>query len=269
MEPSIGRPALSAQALYNQGMSSDETRGTLPTPSGPLYWLTLAEDAAVGGHDATVAAWLTAGELAHWDSLRTEKRRGDWLMGRYAAKRLITGVVEAIEGRRLSLNQISILPHPDGWPIVTLPDGSPPLSLSISHVHSRAFCAVMVGEQQLLGADVEAITPRSPAFVDDYFTALEREFLAATPPAQNAALVNAIWSGKEAALKAIRRGLAEDTRIVSCLPHPLMDGQTDWLPLRMKWLTGPSAHPMPPLGGLWRREGHFVLTLAYSAIFAE
>lgn len=250
-------------------MSSVEAHGMVPTPAGSLHWLTLAADTNVGGRDDAAAAWLTDDEMAHWRGLRMEKRRGDWLLGRHAAKRLIIGVVEETDGRTLSPKQISILPHPDGWPLVTLPDGSPPFSLSISHAQSRAFCAIMVGHQQLLGADVEVIAPRSPAFIEDYFTSLESEFLAVTPPAQSTALVNAIWSGKEAALKAIRRGLAEDTRIVSCLPHPLINGEKGWLPMRIKWTSGRSAQQMPPLGGLWQREGHFVLTLAFSSIPAE
>ena len=191
--------------------------------------------------ESGATAWLTTDELAHWRGLRTAKRRNDWLLGRHAAKRLIMGVVEQETERPLLPNQIAVLPHADGWPIVTVPDG-PPLALSISHSQNRAFCAVMVGDGRALGADVEAIAERSPAFIEDYFTPLERQFLAAARPEQRVALVNAIWSGKEAALKAIRRGLAEDTRLVSCLPHPALD-----LSLIHIWSRGASLLRPPPL----------------------
>lgn len=244
-------------------MDSDESRGVLPTASGPLYWLTLSRNDI--GADDDAAAWLTSGELVHWRGLRTDKRRADWLLGRRAAKRLIMGVVEQETGHLLSPNQIAVLPHADGWPIVTVP-GGPMLTLSLSHTQNRAFCAVMVGDGRPLGADVEAIAERSPAFIEDYFTPLEQQFLAAAPAEQRVALVNAIWSGKEAALKAIRRGLAEDTRLVSCLPHPVLDAGAEWLPMRIGWTKERASASLPPLAGLWRSAGDCVLTLAFAAI---
>lgn len=208
--------------------------------------------------ESGATAWLTTDELAHWRGLRTAKRRNDWLLGRHAAKRLIMGVVEQETERPLLPNQIAVLPHADGWPIVTVPDG-PPLALSISHSQNRAFCAVMVGDGRALGADVEAIAERSPAFIEDYFTPLERQFLAAARPEQRVALVNAIWSGKEAALKAIRRGLAEDTRLVTCLPAVEEEGD-GWRPLYYRWEA--TGRPLPALAGRWREVDGFVMTLA-------
>ena len=240
-------------------MSGEESRGVVATPSGPLYWLTLADDDNAG-QDEAATAWLTADELTHWRGLHAAKRRGDWLLGRRAAKRLIAGVVEGKTGQPLSPNQIAVLPHADGWPIVTVPNG-PPLTLSISHAQNRALCAVMVGDGRAMGADVEAIAERSPAFIEDYFTPLERQFLAVVPPEQRVALVNAIWSGKEAALKAIRRGLAEDTRLVTCLPavEETADG---WRPLHYRWEAAERA--LPTLSGWWREIDGFVLTVAAS-----
>ena len=75
--------------------------------------------------------------------------------------------------------------------------------------------------------------------------------------------VNAIWSGKEAALKAIRRGLAEDTRLVSCLPHPALDESARWWLLRFVWHEERADRNLPRLTGRWRRHGDFVLTLAF------
>ena len=96
----------------------------------------------------------------------------------------------------------------------------------------RAFCALTFGEGRPLGCDLEVIEPRSPGFVADYFTADERALMAAAPDEQHPTLANAIWSGKEAALKAIRRGLAEDTRLVTCLPE-MAEDYDGWRPLRL------------------------------------
>lgn len=197
-----------------------------------------------------------------------DKRRRDWALGRRTAKQLLLELVLDRLGWRLTHDQITILPHADGWPIASmssLGDSAPAVTLSISHSHERAFCAVLEERDQLLGADIELVESRSDAFVKEYFTSLEQQFLAAAPSDQVDALTNAIWSGKEAALKAIRRGLAEDTRLVSCLPHPAMSADAEWLPMRVVWNKERIERPMPDLSGRWRRIDSFVLTLAYAS----
>ena len=221
----------------------------------PVYWL------CEGRGDEDEATLLGPQEHAAYAALRTAKRRGDWLLGRRVAKRLLHAALSARLGSAPPLREIVILPHPDGWPQVALPTlatAAPPLRLSISHSHDRAFCALTLADVPL-GGDLELIEPRSPGFVADYFTAAERELMAAAPPDRQATLANAIWSGKEAALKAIRRGLAEDTRLVSCLPGT--DGAAaGWRPLVYHWTAAGRA--LPSLTGCWREADGFVLTLA-------
>lgn len=205
--------------------------------------------------------------MVFWKALKTDKRRHDWQLGRRAAKQLIANFAGENSGRPLSLDQITILPHADGWPIVTLPPETnvPAITLSISHSQDAAFCAVVESAECPLGADIEVNEARSAGFAEEYFTQMETRFLAAAPPEQRGTLTNAIWSGKEAALKAIRRGLAEDTRIVSCLPHPAMTGAPEWLPMRIVWNDERVERPMPLLSGRWRFMDQFVMTLVYPA----
>jgi 4'-phosphopantetheinyl transferase len=207
---------------------------------------------------------LHADEVATWQALKTGKRRGDWLLGRRTAKRLVADLVFERTGRRLPYDQIAILPHADGWPMVAFPNLSdlPAITLSISHSHSWAFCAAVAAANRPLGADIERVEPRSSGFAEEYFTTREREYLATAAPEQLIVLTTAIWSGKEAALKAIRRGLAEDTRIVSCLPHPPMSTPTGWLPLRIEWNPDRIERPLPDLLGCWRLNANFAMTLA-------
>jgi 4'-phosphopantetheinyl transferase len=243
---------------------SNKLDGIFAAADGPLHWLRLQESPLP---TTDPPEFLGTREIEYCTTLKSDKRRHDWLLGRWAAKQLVANIIQRRTTRTISLDQITILPHADGWPVVTL--GSmvdpPTLTLSISHTRQTAFCAAIERADQPLGADIEVVEPRSVAFAEAYFTHLENRFLAAAPPEQRPSLVNAIWSGKEAALKAIRRGLAEDTRIVSCLPHPLMADGPDWMPMRIVWTEERLNRPLPRLSGLWRSDGEFVMTLAFVA----
>ncbi len=241
--------------------------GFIATSNGPLHWLFLSETAVPSLTDNDRPAWLSDEEAAVARALRAEKRRADWLLGRRAAKQLVAELVRARDGQELPLAYIVILPHADGWPIVTFPQHRrlSPVSLSVSHSHGSAFCAAFETERAIPGADVERIEPRLPGFAADYFTPPEQSLLTLAPAEQRVTLTNAIWSGKEAALKAIRRGLAEDTRLVTCLPHPTVAGHQPWLPMPIRWTDEQDGPQRPALDGRWRVLDQFVVTLAFPA----
>ena len=134
------------------------------------------------------------------------------------------------------------------------------LSLSISHSGGRAFCALV--ENGSIGADIERIEPRDWQFVEDYFTANEVLQVRQAPAEPYETLISAIWSAKEAALKALRLGLTVDTRSVSCL-FPALEMTNDWITFDIIY----DRHllelaDVPSLAGWWRRRGDFVLTVA-------
>lgn len=229
--------------------------GQLTLENATIHWL--CEEHA----DIAVAPALTPAESSAYAALRSEKRRHDWLLGRSVAKRLVQSALADQPGVSLSAGEIVILSHADGWPQVSLPTlgpDAPRLTLSISHSRDRAFCALVLGEW-LLGCDLEIIEPRSAGFVADYFTAEEQALMSATAEARQPTLANAIWSGKEAALKAIRRGLAEDTRLVTCLPG-IDEAGDGWRPLLLRWEQ--PERDLPPLVGRWQNGRGFVMTLA-------
>jgi 4'-phosphopantetheinyl transferase len=234
-------------------------QGVIDRAAIPVYWLLAS---STYDPDDLGNEWLAPAEREYYESLKIAKRRRDWLRGRWAAKSLLQRVLKVTSEISPSFDEIEILKHADGWPQIKIPIPdlhAEPFTLSISHRAEYAFCSVMEGENQPLGVDIELIEPRSSGFVADYFTAEEQALLGNTPQDQRSMLVNAIWSGKEAALKAIRRGLAEDTRIVSCLPHPIMHQDSKWLPMRIIWQRG---RTKPRLTGRWREVDGFVLTLA-------
>jgi 4'-phosphopantetheinyl transferase len=207
--------------------------------------------------EAPPDTWLAPAELTKYDSLTVSKRQADWLLGRWTAKRLIQRIEKERNGTVWPLARLEIGSRPDGSPYLTNPAWS--YALSISHSHGRAFCVAGYGDpERAIGADLEHIQPRHTQFVSDYFTPIEQQLVAHTPPAHKDTLITLIWSGKEAFLKAIKKGLTVDTRIVSCLPQSSPETTDSWQPLTVKtrW-----ANQTRPWQGWWRRDDAFVLTI--------
>jgi 4'-phosphopantetheinyl transferase len=206
---------------------------------------------------------LSRAETEKFNSLKTDKRRRDWLLGRWTAKQLLQQAIYQRTGRKLPLDEIEIGNDADGVPIVNcdLSIVNYEWALSISHAQGHAFCAVREGGRAI-GVDLERIEPRLAGFAVAYFTDVEQERI--THHASRFtydALVTAVWSAKEAVLKALHLGLSVDTRAVTCLlevPDAAADG---WLPFTVQ----PDPQRLPPtpaLQGWWRVIDGFVLTLA-------
>ncbi len=219
---------------------------------------------------------LSGVETAVFNALITEKRRRDWLLGRWTAKQLIQAVVKQEKGEEIALQDFSILAGTDGAPEINsqLPMVSGQWSISISHARDVAFCALVQRPSWPLGVDIEWIEPRSKRFVADYFTAAEQEMIAQADLDKRSLdkhsldkqsldkqslLVTAVWSAKEAALKAIHQGLKVDTRCVSCLPH-LQTIDDEWQSIAVQWDTK-RIRNAPALQGWWRPYQNFVLTM--------
>lgn len=196
--------------------------------------------------------WLSAGERDTAHSLKIEKRRRDWLLGRYTAKRALTTSDDECDG---GLARWEILADRDGAPRVWK-DGRPAsVEISLSHSGGRALC-VVAPPGTAPGCDLERIETRSPSFVDTFFTARECAQVAEIPEAERALLVTLIWSAKESALKVLRHGLRKDTRSVQVQAQP-GDGAECWQPLVVNY-----ADSSRPMHGWWQTDAGFVLTVA-------
>jgi 4'-phosphopantetheinyl transferase len=233
------------------------------------------------------AGLLSRQEQARLASLRTEKRRRDWLLGRWTAKHLLRAAIERRTGRRIPLDRLIVVNDPDGAPRITgdwipalsvaegleigdsdsnlqsLISNLQMLSLSISHCRGRALCAL--AENGPVGADIERVEPRARQFVEDYFTGEEIALVDQASEAEYDLLVTAIWSAKEAALKTLRLGLTVDTRAVSCAirPAPVSSG---WGRFSIRCDPRLLANgDIPPLTGWWYTIGYDVLTLVTTA----
>jgi 4'-phosphopantetheinyl transferase len=219
-------------------------------------------------------------------ALKTDKRRRDWLLGRWTSKRLLQSLVEQQIGLRLPLDAFVIDNHPSGAPVLDVRSHAAAshtagmkmapigyrlsaigyfhiskiqnLQISISHSRGRAFCAL--SDAAAVGADIEHIEPRAWQFAEDYFTPGEILRVRRAPAAQRETLITAVWSAKEAALKALRLGLSVDTRSVAC--DLVAEQEGGWAPIAFIYDERRLGQIAPAVTGWWRRIDDFVLTIA-------
>jgi 4'-phosphopantetheinyl transferase len=195
--------------------------------------------------------WLTAGERERLEGFRFDKRRRDWLLGRWAAK---IALLEISGLPRRHIRRFEIDSAPSGAPLPRLDDSPYPVALSLSHSHDRAFSAVS-REAPALGCDIELVEPRSERFVETYFTAAERAHVEEAHPSYRDTLVTKIWSAKESTLKALQTGLRADTRSVEVVDDGGSEGE-GWDIART------IVEEADEFSCLWRLDGGFVLTIA-------
>jgi 4'-phosphopantetheinyl transferase len=125
-------------------------------------WLTRGL-ADVPEHDR----WLSEREREDLATLRTDKRRSEWRLGRWAAK----GAVAS--WRQVPLAAVEVFAAEDGAPEALVDGKEAPVALSLSHRRGRALAAVC-DAPAALGCDLEAVEPRSAAFTREWLGPAER-----------------------------------------------------------------------------------------------
>jgi 4'-phosphopantetheinyl transferase len=227
------------------------------------WWLARCQEQLPGG-----ASWLTAAERDFASGRRHPKRAADFLLSRWTLKLAVAALMgwapdhatlARIEGRNAA----------DGAPELYI-DGQPDgRAISLTDRAGRAACLIADRNDPrapaAVGCDLELIEPRSDAFVRDYLTAPEREFVTAAgravlaggattqDPSAIAVAANLIWSAKESALKVLRAGLRMDTRDVEVTITGLTPPPRSWAPLHVR-------HSGGELTGWWRRSDPFLFT---------
>ena len=213
-----------------------------------VYWLQQLEGDVPAEDD-----WLSPGERLQLSKLRFLKRRTDWRLGRWTAKRALAACLNLPDGRR-SLAEIEIRAAASGAPEVVLANQPLPATISLSHRSGRAICAV-VRAAVALGCDLEQVEPHSEAFLADYFTAEEQALAAQSPAADRSRVMTLLWSAKESALKALHEGLRLDTRSVYATPTDFSSSASGWRALRVRYADG------QVFDGWWQCSDGFVETV--------
>lgn len=199
--------------------------------------------------------FLNPTELARFDSFHFEKRRRDWLVGRWTAKCLLQAVLRQEDNQFVSRQALEIFNTRDGAPYARIRGRTLSLHLSISHSHGYALCAVDAGP---IGADLELVEAREPSFTADYFTANEQAHFADASRSERNMVITGYWSAKESVLKAIHAGLSLDTRAIEIYGAPSAHNFDCWMPFGVAVLSGDAI----PIRGWWRVRDNLVLTLA-------
>lgn len=233
-----------------------------------MYWLTQKLVDVPENDD-----WLTHNEIICMNKLRFPKRRADWRLGRWTAKRALAAYFQqqaksdlrtthvlnlytpdAQAGLYWTTNQIEIRAAADGAPEAFVNDKLIPIALSISHRSEIGFC-VINPFGLTVGCDVEMVEPRSDNFVADYFTTEERDLVMQAPEKDRHWLSTLIWSAKESALKALRQGLRLDTRSVM-VGLDINGKNENWKPLTVRY-----RETSRTLHGWWRKSDEYVQTI--------
>ena len=173
-----------------------------------VFWLEQSDADLPAGDD-----WLTARERATLNAMRFPKRRADWRLGRWTAKRALSAYLSLLDYHQ-ALTNIEIRPAASGAPEAFIANRPASAAISLSHCNGNAVCLV-APSGTALGCDLELVEPRSDGFVADYFTAEEQELIAQASAADRSCLPTLLWSAKESALKALHQGLRLDTRSVT------------------------------------------------------
>jgi len=234
-----------------------------------VYWLEQTE--------ADVPAenqWLSAREMQCLAGLRFAKRRTDWRLGRWTAKRALAASL-SMPTDLWALANIEIRAASCGAPEVCFLNRLASVTVSLSHRAGAAMCAVALAEASL-GCDLELVEPRSDAFVADYFTANEQAMVERESVEERPLLVTLLWSAKESALKALHQGLRLDTRCMDVTlvdssarnagdgrqnPHPvslLAPASDAWCPLLVRYAGA------RVFRGWWRLADQKVRTVVYA-----
>jgi 4'-phosphopantetheinyl transferase len=217
-----------------------------------VYWLEQTE-ADVPAEDD----WLSRDEAACLSRLHIAKRRADWRLGRWTAKRALSVYLDVPAHPRV-FKKLEIRATTTGAPEVLFDKQPAAVTISLSHSAHTAVCAAATSGVEL-GCDLEVVEPRSDAFLADYFTVEEQALVARASAADRDRLLTLLWSAKESALKALHAGLRLDTRCVVVNPFAAAGDFNGWSRVLVRYTGGSTEGQL--FHGWWQLAGNILRTV--------
>ncbi|MDO9484834.1 MAG: 4'-phosphopantetheinyl transferase superfamily protein [Actinomycetota bacterium] len=182
------------------------------------------------------AQWLTASELASWESMQAKHtRRMEWLFGRIALKEAVCAWMQEMHSMKIDAKELIIARTEAGAPQATWAvDRALELPV-VSLAHAPGVMVAAVSGTESVGVDVERVD-RQATVVARVLTDTETALVAQ----EQMTLLSAVVA-KEAASKAVGLGLGGDLRrwpivagspsehFVSCVDDPELLLKVDFL----------------------------------------
>jgi phosphopantetheinyl transferase len=171
---------------------------------------------------------LGRAERAQWRALsQLPKRRYEWLLGRVAAKDALRRLLQRRLNIALAPADIEIVPDANGRPQVfgawRERLGVTPV-VSIAHSGGVAAALAALDSRALVGIDIELVNPARDGFEALAFTPHERHLVSTLSADARREWQLRMWCAKEAAGKAIGRGLSSGVGSLQVLETRLTDG---------------------------------------------
>ncbi|MFW6022140.1 MAG: 4'-phosphopantetheinyl transferase family protein [Halanaerobiaceae bacterium] len=148
---------------------------------------------------------LSCSEIDYLEKQKNEKRKIQWIAGRYAVKSALFKYKIRENSLLMNLSSINVLKDNNSAPYIAQ---YPDINCTISH--SYPFCIAVVSRKNI-GIDIEKIFLPETSLVNYYFNKKEKEVLKDFENAEEysrKAIVS--WTRKEAVSKVLRLGMKMD-----------------------------------------------------------
>ena len=151
--------------------------------------------------DNSIKTLMSELEQTHYNSIKLEKNRIQWIAGRYAVKSAL--LKYKLKGSSIiDLKNIDVLKGQDSAPYILQ---YPEINCTISH--SAAICIGMVSDR-IIGVDIEKIYTPEDSLIRYFYTNEEKEVLLNckdTNEYSNQSMI--FWTRKEAVSKFLKLGM--------------------------------------------------------------
>lgn len=165
--------------------------------------------------------WLTDGERETLAGLQAQRRREEWLLGRWLAKKLILDQARVTPITPAPLGECDVeIFSLDGLgrrtrPRIMIGGLAQSWSLSIAHSEDLVLVALSTHPRVSVGVDVVAVQSWTNSSLEMWFTTAERRWIET-----GAARPSTLWAIKEASYKAVNQGEPFVPRKIEVRPEP-------------------------------------------------